>query len=153
MQAVIFCGIQASGKSSFYKALFFDTHVRISLDLLGTRHREQLFLQACLKTGQRFVVDKTNVTIERRHSYIQLAKAAKYEVVGYYFETDLASALQRNTGRSGKAVIPERGIRGTFRLLQPPSLGEGFDRLYTVHLLAGGQFEVLPHPPATIPSS
>lgn len=33
MEAVIFIGLQASGKSSFYKERFFSTHVWINLDL------------------------------------------------------------------------------------------------------------------------
>lgn len=60
MEAVIFCGVQASGKSGFYRERFFRTHVRVSLDLLRTRHREKLFLHLCLESGQRFVVDNTN---------------------------------------------------------------------------------------------
>lgn len=42
MQALIFCGIQASGKSTFYCQRLLNSHVRISLDLLRTRHREPL---------------------------------------------------------------------------------------------------------------
>jgi predicted kinase len=34
MQAVILVGIQAAGKSPFYRERFFGSHVRISLDLL-----------------------------------------------------------------------------------------------------------------------
>ena len=48
MEAIVFVGIQASGKSTFYRERFFATHVRISLDLLRTRHREGRFLQTCL---------------------------------------------------------------------------------------------------------
>jgi len=36
MEAVIFTGIQAVGKSTFYKEHFFTTHVRINLDMLKT---------------------------------------------------------------------------------------------------------------------
>jgi predicted kinase len=46
MEAVIFVGIQGTGKSTFYKERFFDTHVRINLDMLKTRHREKLLVQA-----------------------------------------------------------------------------------------------------------
>ena len=41
MECVIFIGIQASGKTEFYKQNFFKTHVRISMDMLKTRHREE----------------------------------------------------------------------------------------------------------------
>jgi hypothetical protein len=48
MEAIIFCGIQATGKTGFYKERFLQTHVRISLDLLKTRYREDLLLDACI---------------------------------------------------------------------------------------------------------
>jgi predicted kinase len=57
MQAVVFIGIQGSGKTSFYAERFLKTHVRISLDLLKTRGKEARFLQLCLDTGQKFVMD------------------------------------------------------------------------------------------------
>ena len=73
MEAVILIGIQGSGKSTFYRERFFDTHVRISLDLLRTRHREALLLRACLEGKQRFVVDKmsTRDRIPRDREVIQ----------------------------------------------------------------------------------
>ena len=37
MQVVILIGIQGSGKSTFCRKRFFDTHVRINLDMLRTR--------------------------------------------------------------------------------------------------------------------
>ena len=134
MQAVIFCGIQATGKSTFYKTHFFDTHVRISLDLLRTRHRERVFLQSCLQTRQRFVVDNTNPTVSERQVYIQVAKAAGYEVIGYYFESKADEAVRRNKERTGKEYIPEKGIYGTRKRLQIPAFAEGFDALFYVRI-------------------
>ncbi|QCR21719.1 AAA family ATPase [Pontibacter sp. SGAir0037] len=142
MQAIIFCGIQASGKSSFYIENFFNTHVRISLDLLRTRYREQLFLRSCLATQQRFVVDNTNPTVAERSRYIDMARSARYEVVGYYFETSVQAAILRNNTRLGRWQVPERGIYGTQKKLQKPSYSEGFDALYTVQLLPAGDFKV-----------
>jgi predicted kinase len=48
MEAILFIGIPASGKSTFYKERFFTTHIRVNLDMLKTRKREALILQACL---------------------------------------------------------------------------------------------------------
>ncbi len=61
MEAVVFTGIQAAGKSTFFKAHFVDTHIRINLDMLRTRHREKLLIAACLQAKQRFVVENTNL--------------------------------------------------------------------------------------------
>jgi hypothetical protein len=57
MDAVILVGVQAAGKSTFYRERFFATHVRIRLDLLRTRHRERSLMARCLGHGQRSVQD------------------------------------------------------------------------------------------------
>ena len=83
MEAVVFIGIPGSGKSSFFKERFFSTHVRVSLDLLKTRHRERRLLEVCLGTDQRVVIDNTNPTLAERIKYIEAAKAARYSVIDY----------------------------------------------------------------------
>ena len=40
MEAIIFIGIQATGKSAFYQQRFADTHIRLNLDMLKTRRRK-----------------------------------------------------------------------------------------------------------------
>ena len=144
MQAVIFCGIQASGKTTFYRERFFDTHVRISLDLLRTRTREDVFLGACFQTRQPFVIDNTNATRAAREPYIVRARAQGFRVIGYFFSTDPRAAFDRNRKRPGKANIPAAGVFGTFKRLQPPVLDEGFHELYTVVIDPAGSFAVTP---------
>ena len=41
MEAILFIGLPASGKSSFYKERFFGTHVRISRDLLKISKKQK----------------------------------------------------------------------------------------------------------------
>ncbi|MFZ6030442.1 MAG: AAA family ATPase [Chloroflexota bacterium] len=91
MEVILFIGIQAVGKSTFYKEHFFTTHVRINLDMLKTRAREMALLQACLATQQPFVVDNTNVLKRERARYIELARQSGFRVVGYYFQRYQAS--------------------------------------------------------------
>ena len=142
MQAVILIGVQASGKSTFYRERFFNTHIRISLDMLKTRHREKVLLDACFLAKQSFVVDNTNPTVEDRKRYIVPAKEAKFEVVGYYFDSKINASLERNQFRSGEQHIPDIGIRSTYYKLQIPTLVEGFDELYYVKIGSQGQFMV-----------
>jgi predicted kinase len=142
MQAVIFIGVQATGKSTFYKQMLSDTHIRINLDMLKSRNREQILLNACFQARQSFVVDNTNLTIEGRKRYILPAKQAKFEVIGYYFESKISSSLQRNQQRLGKQRIPEAGIRAAYHKLQIPTLEEGFDKLYYVKIDPQGSFTV-----------
>lgn len=142
MQLVVFCGIQATGKSTFYQQRFFHSHVRLSLDLLRTRHREQRLLQVCLETQMRCVVDNTNPTRAERATYIAPARAAGFGVVGYFFQSIAAEALVRNLQRPAERQIPDKGIRATRNRLEIPSRAEGFDELYFVRVLGKQEFEL-----------
>ncbi|MGH9802095.1 MAG: ATP-binding protein, partial [Blastocatellia bacterium] len=84
----------------------------------------------------------TNLARDDRASYISQAKAAGFSVTGYYFKSVLQDSLERNRQRSGKALIPEKGILGAYRKLELPSLDEGFDRLFYVEIGDDGQFLV-----------
>jgi len=134
MEAIIFCGIQASGKTTFYKERFFKTHVRISLDLFNTRRKEIIFLETCLATQQRFVIDNTNSTKEERQNFIQKAKEYKFKVIGYSFVSTVGEAITRNKSRTEKEQVPPAGIGGTFKRLQQPEFTEGFDEIFTVRI-------------------
>lgn len=134
MEAIIFCGIQATGKTTFYKERFFKTHIRISLDQLRTRNKEHEFLSVCLKTQHPFVVDNTNPAKLDRQKYIALAKQHKFKVIGYYFQSKLEDSIARNNLRNGKENIPTVGIRGTYNKLEIPEMNEGFEELYYVEL-------------------
>ena len=136
MEAVVFVGLQASGKSSFYKERFFSTHVRISLDLLRTRNRERRLLTMCLETQQPFVIDNTNPTRAERAKYIDAAKSANYSVVGYYFRSKAEECLARNQQRADQ--VSDVGILSTAKKLELPTLEEGFDTLKYVRLTEAG---------------
>jgi predicted kinase len=144
MEALIFIGVQGSGKTTFYKERFFETHLRISLDMLRTRNRERLLLSACVRAGQRFVVDNTNFRASARAVYITLARQSGFRVIGYFFQTELRAALARNANRTDKQPIPVAGVAGTFKRLEPPFYREGFDELYSVTLGPDGTFAVDP---------
>lgn len=142
MQLIIFSGVQASGKSTFYLEKFYKTHLRINLDMLKTRHREKIIFQACILGKAKCVIDNTNPTAADRAQYIQQAKHAGFEVIGYFFETDLKSALKRNQTREGKACIAEVGVRATYKNLERPCFEEGFDLIYNVKILENQQFSI-----------
>jgi len=142
MQAIIFMGIQASGKSTFYRQHFADTHIRINLDMLKTRHREKRLLETCLAIKQAFVIDNTNPTPEDRQRYIPSAKDAGFLVIGYYFESKIFEAIQRNQARPPTQIIPEKGLRATHKKLVLPQWAEGFDELYYVGIVLEGGFSI-----------
>ncbi len=68
MEAIIFIGVQATGKSSFYVQRFLDTHLRLNMDMLKTRHRESVLLRAFIEDKASFVVDNTNPTRKDREN-------------------------------------------------------------------------------------
>lgn len=137
-QAVIFIGIQASGKSTFYEK-YFPNCTHINLDTLRTRHQESLKLKECIDQKKDFVIDNTNVTIEDRKKYIDAAKAAGYRIIGYYFRSSVKESIERNEQRDRK--VPRIAIAGTSNRLQLPSYEEGFDELHYV-MIKDGSFVI-----------
>lgn len=133
MEAVIFSGLQAAGKTTLYRDRFLETHARISMDLLRTRAREAAFLGVCFETRMPFVVDNTNPTVADRARYVQPAREAGFKVIGYLVEVEHAVAAGRNLARERK--VPAAGLRDVARRLVRPAPEEGFDELW--HATAG----------------
>ncbi|WP_375560791.1 ATP-binding protein [Bernardetia sp. OM2101] len=133
MEAIIFIGIQGSGKSTFYKKRYFNSHLRISLDLLNTRNKESKLLDFCLEFQQRLVIDNTNPTKKERTKYIQKLKKRGFKIIGILFEIPIQTALKRNELREGKAKIAEIGILSTYKKMELPTYEEGFDEIYILN--------------------
>ncbi len=146
MELVIFVGLQASGKSTLYRARFAATHAHISKDLMGhnrrkARRQEEL-VAAALEAGRAVVVDNTNPTVEERAPLIALGRRYGATVIGYYFESSAGASLRRNEGREGKAQVPAVAIFATAKRLRRPSYAEGFDQLYDVRITGDEMFDV-----------
>ena len=148
MELVIFIGLQASGKSTFFRQKFAATHEQVSKDLMRNnknRARRQVqLIEAALQAGRSVVVDNTNPTVEERAVLIQLGKTYGAEIIGYYFESQVTDCLKRNTLRSGKAKVPDVAIYATIKKLERPSYGEGFDKLFDVKIAGSEVFEICP---------
>jgi len=142
MVTVIFIGVQASGKSTFFQQHFRNTHVRINLDMLKTRHRENVLFQTCLSLKQPCVIDNTNPTLEDRQRYISPACEAGFRIVGYYFQSQIKDVLGRNAARPASEQIPEVGVLATYDRLILPSYDEGFDKLHFVSIGEDGSFHI-----------
>lgn len=142
MEMVLFIGIPASGKSSFYQERFFHTHVRVNRDMLKTRRREDLLIRACLEGKTKFVVENTNLTRAVRAAYVSLAKQASFAVVGYFFESAAIDAVNRNKLRLESERVPAVAIWVANKRLEMPAMEEGFERLYRVRMLQPAGFVV-----------
>lgn len=135
-EAVIFTGIQACGKTTYYHR-FLESYQHINLDELHTRNKERLLLEKCIDEGLSFVADNTNPTRYDREKYILAAKKAGFKVVGYYFRSSIGESIERNAARSGRANVPKTAIMHTHAILELPSYDEGFDELYYVRIENG----------------
>ncbi|MCU0541244.1 MAG: ATP-binding protein [Oscillatoriaceae cyanobacterium Prado104] len=146
MELIIFIGLQASGKSSFFRADFAATHELVSKDCFRNNknpaRRQTSLIETALKAGSSVVVDNTNPTIEDRVSLIELGRSYNAEIIGYYFESHLKSCWERNQQRQGKARVPDVGIYATMKKLTKPSYAEGFDKLFYVSIAGDGNFQV-----------
>lgn len=139
-QAVIFIGIQASGKSTFYsEMLACHGYAHVNLDTLCTRGREQKALQECYASGRSFVVDNTNPEKADRARYIPEARANGYEVIGIFFQSRVRECIARNLQRERQ--VPQHAIACTQNKLQMPERAEGFDKIFFVRITDNG-FEI-----------
>jgi predicted kinase len=144
MEAIVLCGVQGSGKTTLCRDRFADSHVRVSLDELGSRGREAALVEDCLAEGRPFVVDATNPTAADRARYVAPARAAGFKVVAYLVEVDAAEAFARNAGRAAGARIPPGDVAATARRFVSPTLEEGFDELWHATAAPGGGWRIEP---------
>lgn len=148
MELIIFVGLPASGKTSFYEEHFKATHRHVSKDLLpkssDKKKRQDLLLKAYLEQNESIVVDNTNPTVEERARIIQLGKLFGARVVGYFFQTSVGECIGRNERRQGEKRVPKVAIYTAAKKLKPPTYEEGFEQLYVVHPGENQAFSVRP---------
>ena len=139
-QAIIFIGIQASGKSTFYKdMLACHGYVHVNLDTLHTRNNENKAISECYDKDRSFVIDNTNPEKNDRARYIPDAKSHGYEVIGVFFQSILKDCIARNEKRERQ--VPSHAIPCIQNKLQMPEFSEGFDKIYFVRIADSG-FEI-----------
>jgi predicted kinase len=146
VEVILLVGLQASGKSTFFRHRFRRTHVHISKDnFRSSRNREkrqQFLLREALEDGLSVVIDNTNLDRESRAAIIHVAREFGARVIGYHFRSSVAESLERNARRSGEDRVPEIAIHSAAKRLEAPHRDEGFDELHSVSIVGEGDFEV-----------
>jgi predicted kinase len=147
VELVIFIGLQASGKTSFYRHRFADSHVHVSKDSFpksrNRERRQNRLIQEALEAGNSVVLDNTNPSQQTRAPAIDIARSCGARLVGFYFESRLLLSEERNSQRVGPARVPDVALRATASQLQLPTQEEGFAELWYVSIREG-QFLVKP---------
>ncbi|HEY0254646.1 MAG TPA: AAA family ATPase [Kofleriaceae bacterium] len=141
-ELVVFTGLQASGKTSFYRARFATTHVHISKDAWPNatkkEERQRRLIEQNLRAGRSVVVDNTNPTPAERDPLVAIARELGASASSYSFVVTVEDALRRNAAREGRARIDDVGIFAIAKKLVPPTVSERFDRRFEVTLSEAG---------------
>jgi predicted kinase len=133
LELIIFVGMQASGKSTYYRTHLAATHVHVSKDLMTNardrdKKQEQMIADA-LQAGRSVAVDNTNPTPLARAPLITIGRRHGARVIACFIQSTAKDAVARNRLREGKARVPDVAIYVTARKLIEPTLEEGFDEV------------------------
>jgi predicted kinase len=131
-EAIVFVGLQGSGKTTYYHQHFAASHEHISRDVQKTSERELALFRDCLAGKRCFVLDDTNATRAARAVFVREAKAAGFMLRAYFFDTPVRTAIGRNNHRKDKKPIPVPAILRVGKGLQPPSVEEGFEEVQVI---------------------
>ena len=148
VELVILIGLQASGKSTFWRQTLAASHTVVSKDAFpNARHRQRRQMRLvgeALAAGRSVVVDNTNPSPQEWRPLIETGRAHGATVVGYWFPPDAAAAAARNAARDERTRVPDVGLYATLGRLRRPRLADGFDRLFAVGFDGAGGFRVAP---------
>lgn len=135
-ELIIFVGLPAAGKSTYYLAHFVTTHVQVSKDLIPKTARSDVRqrndIDRALAAGKSVVVDNTNPSPAGRAPLIALGRRRGARIIAYYFDTDVKTALARNRLRERNARVPDVAVFVTRKKLMTPSVEEGFDEVVVI---------------------
>jgi predicted kinase len=136
MELVVFVGLQASGKSTFYRSHFAATHVHVSKDLFPNARnkaaRQAREIKAALQAGRDVVVDNTSASPEERRAILEVAARFDVRLIAYFFESTFDACMERNALREDDARVPDVGLKATAKKLRAPTHAEGFHTVYFV---------------------
>jgi predicted kinase len=145
-ECVIFIGLPAAGKTTFYHQHFAATHRHVSKDLwpnaANKDARQAAQLREALAAGVPVVVDNTNASVADRAALIAIAREFAARIVGYHFTATTREAVGRNRAREGRQRVPDVAIFTVAKRMTPPLRAEGFDELYAVRAIDNGTFQV-----------
>lgn len=147
MRVAILIGLQASGKTTFYREHLAATHVHVSKDNFPNARKPQKrqlrMISEALKAGHHVAVDNTNPSPNEWAPVIEVARTFDATAAGYWFPVDVEASIARNAARD--SPVPDVGLFTTLGRLRRPTQSDGFDELYSVTINDTGGFTVTEH--------
>ncbi len=142
----ILIGLQASGKTTFYKQ-HLSGHIHVSKDLFPRsarrkQTRQLRLISEALSLAQDVAVDNTNPSPDEWEPLITLGRRHGAHITAYWFPPDVALSMRRNALRPPEIQVPDVGVYATLKRLRRPHRSDGFDTLFTVTPTAHFAFEV-----------
>lgn len=126
-------GLPGSGKSTYVNT-HFSGAVVVSGDQLKTSKKVLEICEFYIQQNQFFVVDATNLTLERRTPLIDLCKKYLYFCMGVYISTDPNTCIERIAERvaAGGTKVSRVAVYALNKKKVLPNVEEGFGFLLTV---------------------
>nr|WP_042194421.1 ATP-binding protein [Kibdelosporangium sp. MJ126-NF4]CEL21308.1 polynucleotide kinase 3-phosphatase-like [Kibdelosporangium sp. MJ126-NF4]CTQ96125.1 polynucleotide kinase 3-phosphatase-like [Kibdelosporangium sp. MJ126-NF4] len=147
MEVAILIGLQASGKTTFYRRHLAKTHDHVSKDNFPNARKPQKrqlrLIEEALSEGRGVAVDNTNPAPAEWAPLIATARAFAATVTAYWFPVDVEASIARNAARANP--VPDVGLFTTLGRLRRPTLSDGFDKVYSVTFDDTGEFTVTEH--------
>lgn len=137
----ILVGLPGSGKSTYAQKLESEGFVRINQDTLGTRDACYKVAARALATGQKVVIDRTNIDARQRETWVKLARHYKVQCIeAVLFDVSLDECIKRVLDRKDHPTIndqvpnerKENIVRRFASSLQLPEVKEGFHKITKV---------------------
>jgi len=146
-ELIVLCGLPGSGKSTYAKKEWGDSHIIICADEfrkvytgkdfdLSAEHMIYLMVsttvEVLLKRSMPVVIDMTSLTVKSRLKWIDLAVKCSAPVSCVWMDVATSVCLARNAGRKRK--VPAHVIEEMANRFKPPTgeNDEGFDKIVRV---------------------
>lgn len=144
MAIIMLCGFPGSGKSTLARS--YDGYMIISRDTIGQDYKKVLKeTEKKIKEGANIVLDNTNLTVDARKPFVDLAKKYGVEIKCVWIDTNIETCfinvLRRNWDKYGDISFTGKGHGNDPNIFPPavlfaarkkhehPTLDEGFDNV------------------------
>ncbi|CAF0827296.1 unnamed protein product [Didymodactylos carnosus] len=139
-EMIVMCGLPASGKSRFVEHyLLPHNYEHINRDTLGTWQKCVKQCEIALSKGRSVVVDNTNVDIESRKRYIDVAKTFNVPCRCFVLNVSVEHAKHNNIFRQiigtddSHKNVNDIVILGSNKAYVKPTIDEGFSEIVHVN--------------------